>query len=161
VTVLVAMKDDGKIMHKFVDEDPSFGPNGAPKALEIDTARYLLAPSKRAFGVRVTHSLNPWDSTQHLNLFLPEGTTLRRILKDLRIASSSIRNCPLGGSKTSRTLSVAKSSSEGFYDLVVRTTEIAYEPRKLNWNDCSYRELTRSIRLRFIGDSYAYPPGFY
>ena len=62
MTVLVAMKDDGKIMHRFVDEDPSFGPNGDAAGLEVDTARYLLAPSKRAFGVRVTHSLNPWDA---------------------------------------------------------------------------------------------------
>ena len=163
MTVLVAMKDDGRILYRFVDEDPSFGPNGDPTALEVDTARYLLAPNKRAFGVRVTHSLNPWDSTQDLNLFIPEQTTLRRILKDLRVASSSMRDCPLGAHQTSRTLSVAKSTSAGFYDLVVRTTEIEYEPRELNSERCSYRESTRSSkdRLQFIGGSYAYPLGFY
>ena len=128
MTVLVTMKDGGKIMHKFVDEDPSFGPNGDPTDLELDTARYLLAPRKRAFGVRVKHSLNPWDSTEDLNLFIQTENKLHRVLKDLTVASSSGRACELGSHEMKRTLSVAKSISHGFYDLLINTKRIEAEP---------------------------------
>lgn len=163
MTVLVAMEDDGKIMHRFVDEDPSFGPNGDPTGLEVDTARYLLAPSKRAFGVRVTHSLNPWDSTQDLNLFIPTENKLHRVLKDLTVASSSGRACELGSHEMKRTLSVAKSTAHGFYDLFITTKRIEAEPTYGPDQQCSSRETARSdtVRLQYTGESYAYPPGFY
>ncbi len=60
-----------------------------------------------------------------------------------------------------RVISVAKSSSHGLYDLLVKTTRTEYEPMA---NDCGvYKKVTRSVttKLQYTGDSYAYPSDFY
>ena len=163
LTVLAVTKATGQVRYAFVDKDPSFGPNGDPTDIEIDTARYQLASNKRAFGIRVKHSLNPWDSTEDLNLFIPTETKLLRVLKDLTVASSSGRACELGSHEMKRTISVAKSLSHGFHDLVVHTKRIEVEPTYGRDNECLSRETARAdtAKLQYTGDSYAYPPGFY
>lgn len=163
MTVLVVTKATSQVRYAFVDKDPSFGPNGDPSDIEIDTARYWLASDKRAFGVRVKHSLNPWDSTEDLNLFIQTENKLRRVLKDLAVASSSGRACELESHEMKRTLLVAKSISHGFYDLFINTKRIEVGPVYSTDHQCSSQETTRSdtIRLQYTGDSYAYPPGFY
>lgn len=163
LTVLVVTKATSQVRYAFVDEDPSFGPNGTPRDIEIDTGRYRLTSNKRAFGIRVKHSLNPWDSTEHLNLFIPTENKLHRVLKNFTVAFSSWRACELGSNEMKRTLSVAKSISHGFYDLFINTKRTEAEPRYSPDHQCSSVETTRSdtVRLQYTGDFYAYPPGFY
>ncbi|MDD2760729.1 MAG: hypothetical protein PHH11_10610 [Methylomonas sp.] len=163
LTVLVLTKATGQVRFRFVDDDPSFGPNGDPSDVQIDTGRYWLASNKRAFGIRVKHSLNPWDSTEDLNLFIPTENKLSRVLKELTVASSSGRACELGSHQMTRTLSIAKSTSYGLYDLFINTMRLEVEPTYGADGQCSSRETTRadSVRLQYTGDSYAYPPDFY
>lgn len=161
MTVLVTAKTTRQVKNRFVVEDPPFGMDGDPTDVEIDTGRYLLAQNKRAFGVRVKHSLNSWNRTEHLNLFLPSDSGLQRVLKDLRVASSSMRGCPMESYEMKRIISLAQSTSHGLHDLLIRTVQIDYEPM-IN-DGCPFQESTRTdtARLQYTGDSYAYPPGFY
>lgn len=161
MTVLLVSKATGEIRYRFVDEDPSFGPNGDPSHIAIDTGQYWLASNMRAFGVNVKHSLNAWDRTEDLNLFIPTTNALLRVVKDLRVASSSMREC-MESHQMKRVISVAKSSSHGLYDLLVKTTRTDYEPMMTN-DSCTSQEVTRSntIKLQYTGDYYAYPSDFY
>lgn len=162
LTVLVVNNKTEKVLNRFIDEDPSFGSNGDPVKIEIDTARYVVAPNKRVFGVRVTHNLNSWDSTEDINLFLEDGNKLNRILKDLTINSSNSHGCDFDGHEMSRIISVSKSMSEGFYNLIIKTGEHIYEPRYSDNGECSSKEVSRTSEqtLHFKAGSYVIPDDF-
>ena len=117
LTVLVVHNKKEKVLNRFLEEDPSFGPNGDPIKIEIDTARYIVSPGKRAFGIRVSHSLNSWDSTQDLYLYLEDGNKLKEILKGLAVSFSTSH---AGYSNAfSVVISISKFANENFYDLVL------------------------------------------
>jgi hypothetical protein len=162
LTVLIVSNETGKTIHQYIDDDPSFGAAGDPVHLTIDTGQYFVAPNRRAFGVRVIQSLNSWDSEEFLNLFLPEESNLARILANLRTSSSSMRDC-FDGHQMKRLVSVSKDLSEGFYSLVVKTSEQVYEPVMHSDATCSSKETTRSYQtlLRFRNGSYHAPKEFY
>lgn len=111
-------------------QDSAFESNGvALYALTLDTARYAVAPEVRAFGVRTrfTNSsrLNPLDETQ-LTLYIREGETLRPVLQQLLVYQYGGEwdgDCEGERSEITRTVEIAKTSSHGYADLIVRTRE--------------------------------------
>jgi len=162
LTVLTVMNKTGKTIYQYIDEDPSFGASGDPIKITIDTGQYFVASNRRAFGIRATQSLNSWDSDEFLNLFLPEEDNLARILANLRISSSTMRDC-FDGHEMKRSVSVSKDLSEGFYSLVVTTSEQVYKPVVHGNTACSSKETTRSYQtlLIFRNGSYRAPKDFY
>lgn len=162
LTVLVVTKSTGKVLQKFVDTDTSFGPAGDPTKIDIDTANYLLAPNERAFAVRVTYSLNSWDRTEDLNLFLAKGDQLVRLLKDLTTSFSSMRDC-MDSKEIKRTITLSDKESYGYRDLIVSTTEIEHEPIASQQGECSSRKIhrTRTALFKFSGGAYVHPENFY
>jgi hypothetical protein len=94
--------------------------------IKVDTARYTLAGDARAFGLRVTRQgssrANPYSS-ETLTLYLPQGPKLVKVLDGLEVTLERGEwdtNCA-GTFETVRgSLSVARSTSNGYADLVLR-----------------------------------------
>lgn len=128
--------------------------------LRIDTAAYELAPGLRAFGVRTidSFSLRSYrSSTETLRLYLATGTDLKQVLGGLVVVSETEgrdegdEDC-VGQSKISRTLSVAKTSSHGLADLIVKSTSLEQQ--------CGAKRAVRKniqYMLRFDGKQYVLP----
>lgn len=150
--------------HKeLVDEDAAT--RFEQGSLSLDTARYLLAPGVRAFGLRFHSAGNGPSCADNgfgplLTLFVPDGHTLRPVLQlnvsTQRALSGCIGAVVPGSVVESAELSVglAAGRSHDYADLIVRakiSTWAADETRKLP----NPRIETRT--LRFDGASYAVP----
>lgn len=130
--------------------------------LDIDTARYNLNNSQRAFGVRITLSgssrVNPYSQT-FLNLYIESGAALQEILSDFEVALSGGEwdgNCEGEFFSAASTLSIKKPEATGFSDILVKTEHID-TVNSLVQDECSYqdkaKEITRS-QLKYAGGSY-------
>jgi hypothetical protein len=95
-------------------------------SLTIDTGRYILAPGKRAFGIRTTHSAHCYGciyEAEELDLYLPDGQRLSKILGTVVTESSADPHdqCPDGSSTRRTTLSVGGGQNHGLADLLLST----------------------------------------
>ncbi|APC15537.1 hypothetical protein BLL42_07275 [Pseudomonas frederiksbergensis] len=133
--------------------------------LSIDTARYKLTSDLRAFGVRAgftgSSRANPFDEAW-LSLYVREGNTLRPVLEQLVIESGSGEwdtNCAGEFSRTKRTLDMAKTSSHGFADLIVKSVTTGSLNTVKN-GECEYNDTvgkTVLTTLRYDGRQYVVP----
>ncbi|HEY6896601.1 MAG TPA: hypothetical protein VI279_05015 [Rhodocyclaceae bacterium] len=102
-------------------------------SLRLDTARYQLAKGVRAFGLRFNNSARGascgeanWND--ELTLLVPEGKQLRPVLSLHMYKQQSIQGCLSVQDPTAiwrdanLTISVEKSSTKGFYDLLATAT---------------------------------------
>jgi hypothetical protein len=133
--------------------------------IKVDTARYMLAPDMRAFGLRVLHQgpsrANPY-SDETLTLYVPQGPKLAKVLDGLEMTQESGEwdtNCA-GNFKTVRgSLSIARTTTDGLADLVLRQTN-SESVSAFQGEECVTRERPAkftSRTLRFDGKSYRVP----
>ena len=136
-------------------------------SLRLDTARYLLAPGVRAFGLRMSsaamgpscpdNSYGDW-----LALFVPDGRALRPVLQLNMATAHAIAGClnhpgPDGvGEAASLTIALAPTRSKGYADLVVRAAIDAWAG-----DDAKDRPKprTETRTLHYDGQHYALPTG--
>jgi len=130
--------------------------------IKVDTARYTLAGDARAFGVRVIRQgssrANPYSS-ETLSLYVPQGPKLAKVLDGLEMTLERGEwdtNCA-GNFETVRgSLSIARSTSNGYADLLLRQTRS--ESRSTPQGDeCLTHERPAkftSLALRYDGNSY-------
>jgi hypothetical protein len=96
--------------------------------IKVDTARYTLAGDARAFGLRVIRQgssrANPY-SNETLTLYVPQGPKLAKVLDGLETTLERGEwdtNCA-GNFETVRgSVSIARSTSNGYADLLLRQT---------------------------------------
>ncbi len=96
--------------------------------IKVDTARYTLAGDARAFGLRIVRQgssrVNPY-SNETLTLYVPRGPRLAKVLDGLELTLERGEwdaNCA-GNFETVRgSLSMARSTSNGYADLLLRQT---------------------------------------
>jgi len=93
--------------------------------IRIDTARYVLSPEARAFGLRVRYNgasrANPY-AAETLRLYVPQGARLRQVLDEVEIDRDSGEwdtQCNGRFEQLRTLLSVARTRSEGFADLTL------------------------------------------
>lgn len=130
-------------------------------SLKLDTARYQLSESVRAFGVRFKSSARAascgegyWGN--ELTLFLPEGKTLRPLATVNLYHQRWLEGCPAVTSPVlwedaMLTVSMDRASTNGLFDLVI-TAKIT-----VNAMDTPARNLKDRIErhtLRYNGKSY-------
>lgn len=127
--------------------------------MDIDTARYQLAPGIVAFGLRANRS-GPAD-IETLNLYVVHENELKLILSKLntveRFAEQQVE-CP-HASDTYRTLAVATKANQGAYaDLIVQEKTTTMQPMPNN-DECTTKEIKTSAQysLRFDGNIYVLP----
>lgn len=106
--------------------------------LRLDTARYHLTPTIRAFGVRLNIDHSPryaeGGSSDRLTLFVEEGNKLRPVLSDVAMSSWEMLDSsgcfdqqensklPCVIADQTRTVTVAPGSTNGWRDLELVTT---------------------------------------
>jgi len=128
--VMIVQSGTGRVLSRLLQESAYESDAYQFTGLDIDTARYNLAPGVRAFGLRAGHSTSSHVSSlsdSKLRLFVEEGNTLRLILKDLVVSQSTGEwdmNCAGQSSETRRTLTVAPTRSHGFADLIVTSATV-------------------------------------
>ena len=96
------------------------------RAIKVDTTRYVLGDDIRAFGLRILRQgssrTSPY-SDETLNLYVPQGATLAKVLDGLQLLLERGEwdaSCA-GSFETLRgSLSIARSASHGYADLVLR-----------------------------------------
>lgn len=98
-------------------------------SLAFDTARYFLAKNVRAFGLRISATVEPryaeGGSDDVLSLYVIEGTQIRPVLQNLSMQYWRYKGGVYGGAtnyttkKTDLSLSVTPTTSHGFFDLLV------------------------------------------
>lgn len=93
--------------------------------IAIDTARYQLTPSKRAFGVRISYSgsstIFPFSTTS-LNLFVIDNKDVRPVLKRLIVEDRNgdwDGDCKGTFDTTLRSIGVGSVGTEGYASLIV------------------------------------------
>ncbi|MBU6959565.1 hypothetical protein KRR23_17725 [Pseudomonas sp. CVAP len=133
--------------------------------LSIDTARYKLTSDLRAFGVRAGFTglsrANPFGESR-LSLYVREGNTLRPVLEQLVIESGGGEwdtNCAGEFSNIKRTLDIAKTSSHGFADLIVKSVTTGSQDSVKN-GECESKDTvgkTVLTTLRYDGQRYVVP----
>jgi len=133
-TLVVAMVDAGTrrvISDYVVALRENTGMRVLPYSLDIDTARYQLAPDLRAFGVRFAR----WSDAEcpdrlasdELTLFVPDGAALRPVLPRLAMSRLLAKSGCFGGGSpqplvaddAKLTVAIAPGTSHGLADLVV------------------------------------------
>ena len=79
-----------KIKSKFFESKSWSSDADVLSNIEIDTAPYLLSKNIRGFGIRVNYSGSSSPNPSHhtnFSIFIDEGKTLKRVLKDFPIST--------------------------------------------------------------------------
>jgi hypothetical protein len=141
ITIIIAAVDATSrivLASYMIDASEDSGTRFNENSMHIDTARYDVAPGLRAFGLRLNTGYGPscaeGGSSDFLTLFLFDGNELLKILDSLPLSRWRVaegRSC--GGDKepvreeASITLSVAKTMSHGFNDLLLSAKTDPYD----------------------------------
>jgi hypothetical protein len=130
--------------------------------IKVDTARYTLAGDARAFGVRVLRQgssrANPY-SNETLTLYVPQGPKLAKVLDGFETALARGEwdtNCA-GNFETVRgNLAIARSTSNGYADLLLRQTRTQTRSSPQGEECVTQEQPARftSMTLRYDGTTY-------
>ncbi len=124
--IILNLEDDSVVAHRH---DAALIPSDAIRfeGLSIDTARYQLAPDKRAFGIRTSHSAHCYAcsySYTDMTLYLVNGKAIDSIM-DIRTdetRNEETASCPDAIAQTTASLMVGEGSSHGLADLIVNSS---------------------------------------
>jgi hypothetical protein len=136
-------------------------------SIKVDTARYTLAGDARAFGLRVVYRgssrANPHES-ERLTLYVPQGPKLAKVLQGLETTLERGEwdtNCT-GSFETVRgSLAVARTTSNGYADLLLRQTRSDTVSLAQGEECVTHERPARfaSSTLQFDGTRYRVPKG--
>lgn len=160
--VIMNLADGAVVSHRH---EPSVISSDAIQfdGLSIDTGRYVLAPGKRAFGIRTTHSAHCYQcaySDSDLSLYMLNGTRIDPILQ-VRVGETrneSTPECPDAIIESTTAIDVGPGMSHGVADLILTTTLKTSANGEDTPATCMSVD-TKTIRARFDGKSYRLPTG--
>jgi hypothetical protein len=155
--VLIVKTDSGEIQNRLFQKGAVSSDSIYFSGIDIDTARYQLAPGVIAFGLRANRG-GPAE-VQTIRLYVIQNK-LKQILSNLSMVEHFAENhtdCP-HSSDVRRTLAVANTASHGYADLILQEKSIEGEPVRTN-TECMVNETKSSQRynLRFDGNTYVVP----
>jgi hypothetical protein len=156
--VLVVKTDSGEIQHHLFQKGVLSSDAISFSGIDIDTARYQLAPGVIAFGLRFNRG-GPAE-VQTIRLYVIQQKKLKQILSKLSMVeyfSEAQVDCP-HSSNVRRTLAVAGTANHGYADLVLQEKMIVGDPVRTK-SDCTVKKWQNSHRyiLHFDGDTYVVP----
>lgn len=130
--------------------------------IRVDTARYLLAKDARAFGLRIAHragSRAQPHAGETLSLYLPDGPKLTLVLDSLALTLERGEwdtSCTGNFEAVRGSLSVARSTSNGFADLLLRQTRSEIRSTAQGGECVTHEQPARftSTMLRYDGKQY-------
>ena len=133
------------------------------EGLSIDTARYVLAPGKRAFGIRTGHGSHCYQCVygySQMTLYLQNGAGIDPIL-DVQVdetMDASTPTCPEAIAHTGIALAVGTGRTRGLADLLLTTT-VKVETTNDDGTSaaCGSNEVT-TVTAHFDGHAYQLAP---
>lgn len=162
--VLVLEADSGNILQRLFKKGALISDAITLTGIELDTARYVLAPGVIAFGVRADRHGKYDQDIQDINLYAIQENKLQQILSNLQMrenivsvnSESNAHDCP--STRISRTLAIAQTSSHGYSDLIVQEKKsVRGEGSKDDCADAKTSTSSRRYVLHFDGSSYVLP----
>ncbi|WP_299897196.1 hypothetical protein [uncultured Aquimarina sp.] len=159
--VLVVDSETAKIKQQFYEKESWYSDAIELREIGIDTANYMVAEGKRAFGVTLYYigasRPNPMNS-KTLSLFIQEENTLVQILDEFEIHSFWGEwdvQCTGEFTKVDKILIMDTNPYNGFYDIKVRVETKNIESFEKGEDDCDEKETTQTSKqlLRYY-DSY-------
>lgn len=163
--VNVVLVEKGKIVSRFYEKNALATEGFNVGYLQIDTAPYILKSGVRAFGVRVPYIGGPRAFEEQISLFITQGNTLKRVLKNYTIYGTYTTSddngewypCKDKYIANKGVISIAKESTNGFANLVVSRKIINTVEEIVRGDECQRKETTQrgpSETLRFNGHEY-------
>lgn len=158
--VVIVDTETGSVFHRLVEKDTLTSDAESLDGISVDTARYVLAPGLRAFGVKANNYHRGGTSSERITLRLYAVTkgTLKQVMAPLltRFAVSNAGgfDCDYYRVKE-RTISVGKKSSYGYADLLVNErreeSEVTYSGESCT---AVMQKTKRRYVIRFDGSQY-------
>ena len=134
------------------------------EGIDIDTARYLLAPGKRAFAIRTDHGAHCYQcfySHSQMTVYLQDGPRIDPLL-ELQVAETTdaaSETCPEGIGHAVTTLAVGRGRSHGLADLeLTTTTKVERYDEDGAATACGSGAVT-TVVAHFDGKAYQLPGG--
>ncbi|MBN3730432.1 hypothetical protein [Burkholderia sp. Tr-20390] len=165
IEVVVADTATGAIVtHRFQRSAIRYAEDHYFEGIDLDTARYQLTSTQRAFGVRLKSSGGPpadMSGIATLSLYLIDGQHLRTVLDRLIVSDwTGDRDGPCTSiSETSRTLALGPPDTQGY--AVLRVSEKYVERvNRLEVDKCSGRTSPaqhRNMTLDYRDGTYRIP----
>ncbi|MCQ2996433.1 hypothetical protein NLO95_20220 [Pseudomonas syringae] len=164
--VIVANASNGKIISQHYQAAAISSDAIYFSGLELDTARYQLAPKLRAFGVRVTYGgssrPNPFES-EVLTLYaaLP-GAQLQPLVSGLEVKRSNGEwdtRCAGEFTETQRTISISDKSNKGLAALEIeqKVIDTQNRPKGEECERISAKPVITRFTLEYDGSQYPVP----
>jgi hypothetical protein len=165
VAVLVVDSQSGKVLASKYHPRAIMDDAISTRGVIIDTARYQLSPTLRAFGVRFDHrgssSVNP-ISIERLNLYTLQEQQLTLVLNNLTMNEYSGEwdgQCAGDFVVTYRALALGKHVHNGLQDLQIQTLA-THKESSIKGADCvESNKIVAKTRVEIKFDGKAYPVG--
>ncbi len=164
--IIVVSRETGKIIYHVIDEGKEWYSDAVElDRITIDTAPYMLAPEKRAFGVRIHHyghsRANPY-SYETLSLYLPENGELSTVFSDFQTSlyHGEWNTSCYGEFKDEESLlMIGDLQDSGYNDLLIKTKvvhSVSFVDQSGECDETSC-ELTYKTVLHYKDGLYTYP----
>lgn len=159
--VVIVETASGEILQRILQKGALDSDALYLKSITIDTGRYLLAPTVRAFGVRAMRG-NPHADYETLSLYVARNNELTSVMQNL--VTYKLFGEPQGpggcarSSETKRKLAMAKTSHHGLADVLVLETGLEQDQTVVK-DGCEIDEhkSDQHYELHFDGASYVLP----
>ncbi|PHS08591.1 MAG: hypothetical protein COA88_06405 [Kordia sp.] len=163
--ILIVDSTTGDIKHRYFESYKNN--NWASDAVKlerirIDTAHYIVAENRRAFGVSVffygSSHANPY-SNETISLFVKSGSALKNILKNYDVINSRGEwdtNCAGEFTDIKSILIMSKEKTNGYFNILVKS-KITESKAYINENgDCDSKDkiTAETAVLKFNGKTY-------
>ncbi|MDR5740847.1 MULTISPECIES: hypothetical protein [unclassified Caballeronia] len=135
--------------------------------IALDTARYQLTPTSRAFGVRVSHEgterMIPKGATS-LSLYVLEGANVRPVLDSLIVEEATGAwdlRCTGAYDVTKRTIAIGPAGHDGYASLKI-TEKRVHTVTRMAKNECvkkDGRPKQSAYTLEYRNGQYSVPEG--
>jgi len=163
--IVIVNNVTGNITHKYFESSTTNGwVSDAVNLSEItiDTAPYMVAKDKRAFGIRVNYygssQVNPYTQ-KTISLFVKAGDTLKKVLHNYEVMNYGgewNNDCEGEFTEEKKILIISEKTTEGYFDIIAKSTiihSVNYVPED---GDCEAEKevVIKKTSLKFNGETY-------
>jgi hypothetical protein len=159
--VVMNVADDTIVAHRH-EPDAIMSDAIRYEGLRIDTARYQLAPGRRAFGIRMTHNSHCYQCAYgytDLALYLQDGSRIDALLA-IQVAETTNAfedECPDAITESTTTVGVGPRRSHGLADLLLTTTVKGDAYAEAGSSSTCATEQSTTVTAHFDGRAYRLP----
>jgi hypothetical protein len=164
LSVAIANSNSGEVTANYFKQDFAVVPASA-NDIKVDTANYKINGDTRAFGVSFSEYDGVNGAVERVNLYVLRAKEIIPILDNIIVSSSSPYkgelqvDCALFDDDIKRTIAIASTTTNGFFDLLVNEKKVKYKVTK---KSCDEKEqkidktTTKKYTLKYDNKTGAY-----